>query len=232
MKFKFAFVSKDSSFRMPKEKMDKFGDVETLYFPDNRRSLADVYNGVLNADKDSDFVLLVHADVEFDADAVMKQLQALCGKYDLIGLCGCAKISVGQSPLNWYCGSMPFPADRWGCVTHGELGNKIAFFSSHHPDVEDHEVACIDGLCIIFTRKAIDAGLRFDENLSPFDFYDTDISMQAVLKYKMKVGVIVRKELQHWSVGRSILSPEFLENEEKFRTKWGFAKLDPAKSVG
>ena len=88
----------------------------------------------------------------------------------------------------------------------------------------DHEVACIDGLCIIFSRKAIDSGLRFDEALSPFDFYDTDISMQAVIKYKMKVGVIVRKELQHRSVGKSILTPGFLKNEETFRAKWGFQR--------
>ena len=154
----------------------------------------------------------------------MDQLERLNGKYDLVGLCGCAKISVGQSPLNWFCGSIPYPNDRWGCVTHGELGGQVSFFSQHYPDVLDHEVACIDGLCIIFSRKAIDSGLRFDEALSPFDFYDTDISMQAVLKYKMKVGVIVRKELQHWSVGKSILTPGFLKNEEVFRAKWGFQR--------
>ena len=79
-------------------------------------------------------------------------------------------------------------------------------------------------MCIIFSRKAVDAGLRFDESLSPFDFYDTDISMQAVLKYGIKIGVIVRKELQHWSVGKSILTPEFLKNEDVFRIKWGFQR--------
>ena len=169
----------------------------------------------------------MHADVSFDPVGVMNQLENLNGKYDLIGLCGCARISVGQSPLNWYCGSIPYPGDRWGCVTHGELGGQVSFFSQHHPDVADHEVACIDGLCIIFSRKAIDAGLRFDEMLSPFDFYDTDISMQAVLKYGLKVGVIVRKELQHWSVGKSILSQDFLKNEEAFRAKWGFQRRQP-----
>ena len=224
MRFKFAFVSKDSEFKMPREKMDKLDRVHTMYFQDNSEPLSKIYNSVLNEDKDSDFVLLAHADVSFDPVGVMDQLERLNGKYDLVGLCGCAKISVGQSPLNWFCGSIPYPNDRWGCVTHGELGGQVSFFSQHHPDVLDHEVACIDGLCIIFSRKAIDSGLRFDEALSPFDFYDTDISMQAVLKYKMKVGVIVRKELQHWSVGKSILTPGFLKNEETFRAKWGFQR--------
>ena len=224
MKFKFAFVSKDGSFKMPKEEILKSGNIEALYFPDNKEALSKVYNRILNDDKDSDFVLLTHADVSFDAKSVMSQLESLGGKYDLIGLCGCARISVGQSPLNWFCGSIPFPGERWGCVTHGELGGHVSFFSAHHPDVMDHEVACIDGLCIIFTRKAIDAGLRFDESLSPFDLYDTDISMQAVMNYKMKVGVIVRRELQHWSVGKSILTQEFIKNEDVFRAKWGFKR--------
>jgi hypothetical protein len=154
----------------------------------------------------------------------MSQLETTSGKYDLMGFCGCSKISVGQSPLNWYCGSIPFPEYRWGCVTHGEIGNQTSFFSAHHPNITDHEVSCIDGLCIIFTRKAIDSGLRFDENLSPFDFYDTDISMQAILKYNLKIGVLVRKELQHWSIGKSILTPEFIKNEDIFRAKWKFER--------
>lgn len=227
MRFKFVFVSKDSEFKMPREKMDTLDRVHAMYFPSNSEPLSKIYNKVLNEDADSDFVLLVHADVSFDPVGVMDQLERLNGKYDLVGLCGCAKISVGQSPLNWFCGSIPYPNDRWGCVTHGELGGQVTFFSQHHPDVADHEVACIDGLCIIFSRKAVDAGLRFDESLSPFDFYDTDISMQAVLKYGMKIGVIVRKELQHWSVGKSILTSEFLKNEDVFRIKWGFQRKQP-----
>ena len=232
MRFKFVFVSKDSDFKMPRDAMDGLDRADALYFPNNVEPLAKIYNKVLDEDKVSDFVLLVHADVSFDLVGVMDQLEGLGGKYDLVGMCGCSRISVGQSPLNWFCGSIPYPGDRWGCVTHGELGGQTAFFSQHHPDVADHEVACIDGLCIAFSRNAIDAGLRFDESLSPFDFYDTDISMQAVLKYKMKVGVIVRKELQHWSVGKSILSQDFLKNEEAFRAKWGFQRRQsPSKRV-
>lgn len=225
MKFKFAFVSKDGSFRMPEDYVAKSGeDVSTVYVANNSRKLAEVYNGILDGDKDSDFVLLSHSDVQFDAAGVMSHIESVAGKYDLIGMCGCARFSVGQSPLNWYCGSAPYPGDRWGCVTHGELGGQTTFFSSHHPGETDHEVACLDGLCLAFSRKAVDAGLRFDESLPPFDFYDTDISMQAVLKYGMKLGVIVRKELQHWSVGKSILKPEFQVGEDAFRAKWGFQR--------
>ena len=35
MRFKFAFVSKDSEFKMPREKMDNLDRVHTMYFQDN-----------------------------------------------------------------------------------------------------------------------------------------------------------------------------------------------------
>ena len=84
----------------------------------------------------------------------------------------------------------------------------------------DAEVSCIDGLCIIFTKNALDSKIEFDENLGAFDFYDTDLSMQAVVNYKLKLGVMVQKDLCHYSVGRSILTQSFLDTEEKFRAKW------------
>jgi len=51
-----------------------------------------------------------------------------------------------------------------------------SFFNSHSPNVTDHEVSCIDGLCIIVSRKAIDSGIRFDDSVGKFDLYDTDFS--------------------------------------------------------
>ena len=86
----------------------------------------------------------------------------------------------------------------------------------------DAEVSCIDGLCMIFAKQALDSSIEFDENLGAFDFYDTDLSMQAIATYKIKIGVMVQKDLCHYSVGKSILSPSFLETEKKFRAKWNF----------
>ena len=171
----------------------------------------------------------MHADVQLDAEGLTKHVESVAGKYDLIGLCGCQKINVSQTPLNWFCGSIPFPDFRWGCVTHGELGGETSFFNRMNPETTDSEVACIDGLCIIFTKKAIDSGLRFDEDLGMYDMYDTDISFQAILKYGLKVGVVVRKDLSHFSVGKSILTKECYETEKKFRKKWGFPQVKNPK---
>lgn len=226
LKHRFVFVSKDSTFKVEREKSAQitaeYPEIKFDYIADNKQALADVYNAILDGDSDSDFIYLAHADISLNFQELARQVEALDGKYDVIGLCGCSKFNVSQSPLNWFCGSRPFPESRWGCVTHGELGNQVSFFSQHSPNVTDHEVACIDGLCIIFSRKAISAGLRFDNTLSKFDFYDTDISMQAVMKYGMKLGVVVRKDLVHYSIGKSILTPDFLKNEVIFRNKWNF----------
>ena len=73
MKFKFVFVSKNSEFKMPREKMVVLDRVDALYFPDNSEPLSKIYNKVLDEDKVSDFVLLVHADVSFDPVGVMDQ---------------------------------------------------------------------------------------------------------------------------------------------------------------
>jgi len=121
----------------------------------------------------------------------------------VFGLCGTEVANVSQSPLNWYTSSNPTPGKRWGCVTHGELGNTTSFFSGDRESVTDHEVALIDGLCIVFGKKALESEMTFDETFM-FDQYDTDCSLQALMKYGLKIGVIVEQSLQHYSVGRSI----------------------------
>lgn len=172
----------------------------------------------------------MHSDVWLDVIGLAEHLKSVSGKYDILGLCGTQMMNISQTPLNWFTSSRPCPDKRWGCVTHGELGGMTSFFSEDRPET-DHEVACIDGLCIIFGKNALMSDIRFDENLGAFDMYDTDISTQAMIKYKLKLGVIVRKDLRHFSVGKSILEEKFLENELKFRQKWKFPLTPPLVRV-
>ena len=43
---------------------------------------------------------------------------------------------------------------------------------------------------------------------------------QLIFALGQNPGFVVRKDLSHFSVGKSILTPHFLENELKFRKKW------------
>ena len=228
MDIKFVVVSKDSSFKMARDKFNTSisgMNVEVEYVQDNKEGLPTVYNRKLAAERASrihDCLVFMHGDVSFNIDSFLSHLAVVAPKYGLIGLCGTSTFNVSQSPLNWWTGSNPTPYSKWGCVTHGELGDQTSFFSEHSPNVLDAEVACIDGLCIIFTNQALDTSMVFDESLSKFDFYDSDISCQALMKYKLKLGVMVQKDLCHYSVGRSIMSPAFLDAELVFRKKWNF----------
>ena len=226
-KFKFVVVSKDNDIKISnavsKAMFDINGhEVDVSEITNNKLSLATVYNMKLNEERQfisHDFLVFMHADVTFDVKQFLNHVEQCKCKYDVMGLCGTSTMNVSQSPLNWWTGSNPTPTSKWGCVTHGELGDKKSFFNSHSPDITDHEAACIDGLCIVFGPKAIESGMTFDEQFT-YDFYDTDISFQTVLKYKLKLGVIVEQSLQHYSVGKSILTKEFLSHEIDFRKKW------------
>ena len=61
---------------------------------------------------------------------------------------------------------------------------------------------------IVFTRGAVEAGLKWDEQFR-FHFYDMDICAQAAKK-GLKVGTAPIL-LTHGSVGASVAQPEFLE---------------------
>jgi hypothetical protein len=228
VEIKFVVVSKDTSFKMMKDKFDTangLASIDVEYVENNVDGLPMVYNKFLADERQTkkhDYLVLMHADVSFNARSFIEHLSRVGNKYGIIGLCGTSTLNVSQSPLNWWTGSNPTPYEKWGCVTHGELGDQTSYFSEHSPNVTDAEVACIDGLCIVFTRRALETDLSFDESLGKFDFYDTDISCQAVMKYKLKLGVMVQKDLCHYSVGRSILTPSFLDTELKFRSKWNF----------
>ena len=224
-KFRYVVVAKDSKFSLGTlEEIQSLNNEsrEVKCISNNTKSLPEIYNEYLNesrAANDVDFLVFMHADVKVDLASLEAHCIACESKYDVMGLCGTSIINVSQSPLNWWTGSNPTPNAKWGCVTHGEIGNQTSYFSKHTPDQLDHEVACIDGLCIIFTKKALGKPIYFDTQFQ-YDFYDTDLSFQCVLKYQLRLGVIVEKSLQHYSVGKSILTRDFLQHEVDFRKKW------------
>ena len=129
MKIRFVIVSKDNSFKMGQ---DKFVDANLedttnlTYIPNNRDPLPIVYNKILREERAShedDYVVFMHSDVSFNIRLFVEHLKSLENKYALIGLCGTSILNVSQSPLNWWTGSNPTPFAKWGCVTHGELGD-------------------------------------------------------------------------------------------------------------
>ena len=209
-------------------KSQQKAEIANAYWLNNKTGLPKLYNILIDdANKmNYDFLILMHADVKLDLAHFIDHLLECKDKYDAFGLCGCTKISIGRSPLNWFTGSQPFPDQRWGCVTHGELGDQKSFFSEDRQDTTDAEVAFIDGLCIVLGRKAIESGIKFDEQFL-FDQYDSDFSAQCLIQYKLKLGVLVEPSLHHYSVGKSILTQDFLVHEKDLRKKWNWPIPQP-----
>lgn len=229
-KFQIIFVSKDDKFLISREETQIFEKqhensdniVNFVYVANNKLPLADVYNNFIiehRNKKDIDTLILMHADVRLNLDKFIQHINEVDGKYDIIGLCGCSKITLHQKPFNWFTGSQVFPDSRYGYVMHGEIG-KETFFNFKQPNITDHEVACIDGLCIILTSNALyNSDILFDNKFT-FSHYDSDISLQAILEKKLTLGCIVQNDLMHYSVGKSILTEDFMKFEEIFRDKW------------
>lgn len=230
MNIKLVFVSRDDVFLMKKDYIDQLNNgidkVDCSYYSNNKTSLTKIYNQELNNIRqnqmDYDYILYFHADVSTDMSELINKLKSLNFKYDVFGLAGTKKINLKRSPLNWFTGSNEFPLERYGSIDMVENGKHFLclYNQPHHPDTADTEVACIDGLCIGMSKNVINSGFMFDESISDFDLYDTDLSLECNLRRKLKLGVIVQKTL-HLSVGRSILKPDFVEHEKKLRAKYG-----------
>ena len=232
-KYKLVTVAKDQDFKMLSIDTNGLDNVTLVQIANNTRPLTQVYNEMLKetrVSKDADFVIFIHADAHVDLKHLVEHIEECAEKYEVMGLCGTEVINVTSSPLNWFTGSALTPQKRWGCVTHGELGNQISYFSNGDREATtDHEVACIDGVCIVFGPKALsDESLLFDEQFL-FDLYDTDLSFQCLMQKRYKLGVLVEPSLQHYSVGRSILTDDFLFHEMDFRKKWRLELPDKSR---
>ena len=220
MKIKFVFVSKDNDFLMDEDDFNSVMKSDSLsvytdFISDNKIDIPTIYNQTICSSInpnthtcDFDYIVLSHADVKFNPVSFISHLIWIDGKYDMIGLAGTKNLNSSASPLNWFVGSNQFPYSRFGDVTMTDKnGSEVrCFYNQYTPDVKDTEVVCIDGLCIILSKKLINQGFKFDESIAPYDFYDTDSSFQVIFNYKGKLGVMI-EPVFHKSEGLGILKP-------------------------
>lgn len=151
-------------------------DVRVYVFFDNHDGLPTCYNKALDNIKDSDFLCFVHDDWTlldcFFFDKLMKS------KFDIVGVAGGLEYSP---PPTWE--SRPF---LW---TEACGGKASGFVLHKHPTHQDmfipssfglSPLPCVwlDGQMLIFNKKSILSGLRFDEDFT-FDFYDGSICFRA-----------------------------------------------------
>lgn len=93
-KFKFIIVSKNNDSCIKEADFDSILNADYDIVLNNTVSLPALYNKKIDQNADYDFIVLMHGDVQLDIKDLMQHVEKVKDKYDLIGLCGCSKISV------------------------------------------------------------------------------------------------------------------------------------------
>ena len=128
-KIKILTISKNEKFNLT-----KIDGLEYVEIPNNTKKITTLYNEQLRISSEYDFLVCMHGDVDVDLNHMIPHMIECSKKYDIMGLCGCQKINVSQSPLNWFTGSMFNPECRFGSVIHGEDNNKRTFYNKNKQD--------------------------------------------------------------------------------------------------
>ena len=160
--------------------------------------------------------MFAHDDIWFNDHMFFDKV--ISSNFDIVGAVGgCywgipSGFPIDAKPLIWTTATCGKGAS--GFMNH-DLKNGYFLPSSY--GVAPQQTMTLDGSIIIFTRKAIQSGLRWDEQFS-FHFYDMDICFSAH-RLGLKVGT-ANILLTHESVGGSVVQPEFLASQRKFIKKW------------
>lgn len=210
---------------------EDIAEIDIAYAASNKLTLTQFGNKAIEESKDVyDYLILMHSDVDLSLYDFVKRLLDVKNKYDIVGLAGTKKLFISQSPLTWFTGSNKYQDDRYGRITHNHSGMMLeSFFNRKKPDVFDTEVITIDGLLMCLNKKTMqNEKARFDEQFT-YDFYDLDFCLNVQANTDLKIGTIVMETI-HNSLGKSVLTEEFLIPERKFRAKWNDLVSGKAKN--
>jgi hypothetical protein len=186
-------------------------------YENNVQPLTTVYNDALNwsGPYAYDFVMFLHADVKINDLHFFDKI--IASKFDLIGVAGATAIDLRKTPLSWYVGVRD-AGDRRGMIFHDINGNIQLDVYGPHRLLQSSRCLCIDGVCMVMNRKALDSSIRFDERFT-YDFYDMDLSFDATVNHKLSIG-IEPLLITHYSIGEGILNDSYKVAEKAFRDKW------------
>ena len=202
-------------------------DTNKKFFIDNKiaDSMAKKYNYAIEniiLKNDDPIICFRHSDTKIvtPIDICEYKLTKLYENKD-VGLAGVIGTIALDVNCTWWNG-VPRAGGRStygsGTIIQGGFdknNNPIEYPMNDHPGVHDY-LATVDGCCLFFPKWIFEEGLRFDENLKGFHFYDTDISLQ-VLERGYKVSTI-DITIKHTSQGKP---PEEFEKLRKiFFEKW------------
>lgn len=212
---------------VPVTKLDTLTNTNKKFYIDNTKgnSMAKKYNYAIEnivLKNDDQIICFRHDDCNIltPTDVCEYKLGKLFEEGD-VGIAGVIGTIALDKVCTWWNGVLA----AGGRMTYGsgsiiqggvdEKGNPTEYPMKDHPGVHDY-LATVDGCCMFFPRWIFEQGLRFDENLKDYHFYDTDISLQVLERgYKVSTIDIVVK---HTSEGKP--PKKFEELKKVFFEKW------------
>ena len=212
---------------VPVTKLDTLTNTDKKFYIDNTKgnSMAKKYNYAIEnivLKNDDPIICFRHDDCNIltPIDVCEYKLGKLFEDGD-VGIAGVIGTIALDKICTWWNGVLA----AGGRMTYGsgsiiqggvdEKGNPTEYPMKDHPGVHDY-LATVDGCCMFFPRWIFEQGLRFDENLKDYHFYDTDISLQVLERgYKVSTIDIVAK---HTSEGKP--PKNFEELKKTFFEKW------------
>lgn len=231
LKIRIAIPSKDGEVLLRKNrklkdeveqlKSEGIADISIQYRIFNDLTLTKFGNSTIEECKDDyDYLILMHSDVSLSLYDFVKALIKNREKYDIVGVAGTRKLFLSHSPLTWFTGSNNYPNERYGRITHEHGGILLeSFFNKADPYALDADAVAIDGLLMCLNKKTMqNEKARFDEQFT-YDFYDLDFCVNVSFNTDLKIGILVVPTL-HLSVGKSVLTEEFMIPDKKFHDKW------------
>lgn len=203
----------------------------------NSSGLSTVYNSFLSEHSNdidaNSFVVFVHDDVWINDVCFFDKIVDAAKNFQVIGVCGGKAWNAygnGNTPIIWthaargagMSGFMIHAADeRQSQVKHEFSFDGRSIFATNY-GYSPSRTLTIDGCLMCFTKGAIEAGLKFDEQFD-FHFYDMDMCISAFLK-ELNVGT-APVLVTHESLGYSVSQPRFMELQKVFMKKWFGGKV-------
>lgn len=192
-------------------------DIRLHVIWNNHDGLSKAYNKATSDYLDSNYICYCHDDWTCNDFEFFKKVQE--SKFDLIGTVGGLQYCV---PSDWE--TRPF---LWTEACQGKASGFVQHVHPQYPDLMlpngfgPSPLPCVwlDGQCLIFTRKAIESGLTFDEDFT-FDHYDGSVCFRA-RQMDLKVGTAPILAT-HASCGQGMMAHKdrYMESQRKFIQKY------------
>ena len=161
------------------------GVEDVMFFGNNKKSLATIYNEAINICRSEGIkiIVFIHDDVYINCDDFPTRINKYANMFDVFGVAGNTTVNI-KEPALWHL--MSNRENLRGCVAHG-IDETNYYYTSFGP--LPSKVVMFDGVLMVANLEKLPTEINFDEsNPAKFHFYDLMFSLDCSLA-KVKVGI-------------------------------------------